>query len=149
LRTRRDRPKRSLLQIRRLTYRATRSKAALEVLQDVLWETFPTEYEHAINYANELTRNHPNEKYQVVFISELLPHVIWEPRSYGHTRFSRPRDLFLVTGAWLSIRHEYPSGVVVYSTKPTESAERDKRRARRPPTTFRKRHARHRRRRRR
>jgi len=115
------------MQVRRLAYRATRSKAALQVLQDALLEIFPKEYEHAVLWADERTRN-SKVRYQVVFNSELLTHIVWDLPS--SKRWAKKRDLFLVTDEWERIRKEYPTGVVLYTSDAEHRTYRDPRRRR-------------------
>jgi len=84
---------RSLLELRRMAYKARRSIGMREVLHDALLETFPVEYEEAIRHAHQEAKTKDDfaarEKF-IVFLPSRLKRQIY-------TRRKHPSDmLFLV-----------------------------------------------------
>lgn len=127
---------RSLMELRRLAYRAKRSAAAREVLHDALLETFPLEYSDVIRRAQNQTKRkaqhmahlhrdswrppegstHFVERY-VVFHPRYLKYVTPSGRKLypNWTKRKRASILFTIETGWQLPEH--PTDVEVYESK--------------------------------
>ena len=113
-RARRD--PRSLLEVRRLAYRAARSSEAREVLHDVLLETFPGRYMGAISDA-ERYAHEDKVRYAVIFKPDLLT-----KRRIGIHSLFEIIELPMTNAEWLAEKKTHyvllgKNAVIVYRTR--------------------------------
>ena len=114
-RARRD--PRSLMEVRRLALRAKRIHSQREVLHDVLLETFPREYEKAIDEALEVTEK--GKEHVVMFIPSrlrsgefrrmLLPAMRVRRNIHGQQTPAQPPRFMRTSGGPLFVVRENPT----------------------------------------